>query len=415
MSNSVWPTIGPLLAHSGINERIMARIDTVDARSKLKPRAEPYWIKLSSGCVLGFRKMTSGSLGTWVARYRDAETGKRDKRSLGSFDTFTPSQRYDSAKNAAEAWFLHRGKGGATENVTVRVACDRYVKHVRTDRGDKPADDLDMRFKRWVHADSALASLDLSKLTKTRMEAWRKAMAKTPAKVNRDSRDVPITRPRAASSVNRDMAALRAALNFAHDAGSVTTDMAWRVALRPAKNADGRRDVYLDHSQRRALIGKSPVDLAALLRALSLVPLRPGALASLTVSQYDTRLRVLTIGLDKAGRDRKIKLPETTAALFATQCNERPPYAPLYCRQDGKAWNKDAWKGPIKEAAAAAELPPTVTAYAIRHSVITDLVTGGLDLLTVAQLSGTSVAMIERHYGHLRADHAAAALARLTL
>jgi site-specific recombinase XerD len=51
----------------------------------------------------------------------------------------------------------------------------------------------------------------------------------------------------------------------------------------------------------------------------------------------------------------------------------------------------------------------------MRHSVITDLVTGGLDLLTVALLSGTSVAMIERHYGHLRAEHAAAALATLAL
>jgi len=66
-------------------------------------------------------------------------------------------------------------------------------------------------------------------------------------------------------------------------------------------------------------------------------------------------------------------------------------------------------------AAKRAGLPDTVTAYAMRHSAITDLVTGGLDLLTVAQLSGTSVAMIERHYGHLRADHAAAALATLAL
>jgi hypothetical protein len=36
-------------------------------------------------------------------------------------------------------------------------------------------------------------------------------------------------------------------------------------------------------------------------------------------------------------------------------------------------------------------------------------------LLTVAQISGTSVAMIERHYGHLRSDVAAGALARLAL
>jgi hypothetical protein len=42
-------------------------------------------------------------------------------------------------------------------------------------------------------------------------------------------------------------------------------------------------------------------------------------------------------------------------------------------------------------------------------------VTSGLDLLTVAQVSGTSVAMIEAHYGHLRQEHAANALAKLAL
>jgi hypothetical protein len=47
--------------------------------------------------------------------------------------------------------------------------------------------------------------------------------------------------------------------------------------------------------------------------------------------------------------------------------------------------------------------------------VITDLVHDGLDLLTVAQLSGTSVAMIEKHYGHLRSEVAAGALAKLAL
>ena len=37
----------------------------------------------------------------------------------------------------------------------------------------------------------------------------------------------------------------------------------------------------------------------------------------------------------------------------------------------------------------------------------------GLDLLTTAQLSGTSVAMIEKHYGHLQSQRAADALAAL--
>lgn len=38
-----------------------------------------------------------------------------------------------------------------------------------------------------------------------------------------------------------------------------------------------------------------------------------------------------------------------------------------------------------------------------------------LDTMTVAVLSGTSIAMIEKHYGHLLREHAAKALASLTL
>ena len=391
-----------------------SKIDAVDARGKLKVQHEPHWVKLSTGCYLGFRRMTPTSVGSWIARYRDSD-GRREKVSLGEFETLAQSQRYDAAKKAAEAWFGHLGKGGTAEVVTVKLACEHYTEHVRSARGDRPADDLAMRFKRWVYADKGIASIVLSKLTRARVDAWRKAMANQPVQVNRDKRDVPITRPRAASSVNRDMAALRAALNHAHDLGNVTTDAAWRVALRPTKNADGTRDVYLDRAQRRALIDKAPGDVGTLLRGLSLVPLRPGALAALSVGSLDKRLGVLTIGKDKAGRDRKIKLPDATAAFFASQAKDKLPAAPLLARADGRRWDKDSWKWPIKDAAAGAKLPATTTCYAMRHSVITDLVTGGLDLLTVAQLSGTSVAMIEKHYGHLRADHAAAALANLAL
>jgi site-specific recombinase XerD len=88
---------------------------------------------------------------------------------------------------------------------------------------------------------------------------------------------------------------------------------------------------------------------------------------------------------------------------------------PLLARSESTAWNKDAWKGPIKDAVRRAGLPIETTAYTLRHSVISDLVHGGLDLLTVAQISGTSVAMIEKHYGHLRSEVAASALSKLAL
>lgn len=390
------------------------KIDTVESRSKLRPRPAPYWQKLSSGCHVGFRKMTPSSEGTWIAQVYDSATRKQTRRSLGAFDGLPAHQRYDAAKKSAEAWFAHVGMGGSTDVVTVREACAQYVLHVRADRGDEAADDIEARFARWVNSDAKLADIALPKLTRKHIETWRRRLAKAPVVVNPHAKK-PRTRERAPSSVNRDMTALRAALNRAHDDGAVTTDMAWRVALRPIENADGQRDAYLDRRQRANLIDAAKTDVGVFLRAMSLVPLRPGALAALKAASFDKRLGVLTIGKDKAGRDRKIKLPTHTAAFFAEQSKDKFPTASLLARADGKTWDKDAWKKPVKAAAKVAGLPDTVTAYAMRHSAITDLVTGGLDLLTVAQLSGTSVAMIERHYGHLRAEHAAAALATLAL
>lgn len=69
----------------------------------------------------------------------------------------------------------------------------------------------------------------------------------------------------------------------------------------------------------------------------------------------------------------------------------------------------------MKAAVKAAKLPAETTAYTLRHSVITDLVHSGLDLVTVAQVSGTSVRMIEKHYCHLRAEAATEALAKLAM
>jgi hypothetical protein len=58
-------------------------------------------------------------------------------------------------------------------------------------------------------------------------------------------------------------------------------------------------------------------------------------------------------------------------------------------------------------------LPATVTACTLRHSIITNPSAAGLDVLTMARLSGTGIALIERHHGHLRAAHAAQAQATL--
>lgn len=389
------------------------RIDTVDARSKLKARPAPYWAKLSTGAHVGFRKMSASSDGTWLAQSYDAESRKQTRRSLGSFEALPAHQRYDAAKKAAEAWFAHLDKGGSTAATTVKAACAAYVKHARADGKAEKAKDLEGRFARWVN-DASIGAIELHKLNRKHVTTWRQNLMAAPVVVNPHSEEKR-TRERAASSVNRDMTALRAALNFAHDAGNVGSDAAWRVALRPIENASRPRETYLDRAQRSTLLSKAEADIGSFLTGLSLLPLRPGALASLKVSHFDKRLGVLTVGKDKQGRDRRIKLPTETAKFLESAAKDKLPGAPLLSRADGAVWNRHSWKKPVKAAVVAAKLPANITAYAMRHSVITDLVVGGLDLLTVAQVSGTSVAMIEKHYGHLQADRAAAALATLAL
>lgn len=381
-------------------------IDKASARRLLKPRREPYWHRVAAGRFLGFRVLEQG-VGTWVARWRTPDGAQR-YHALGEHPDF------DSAAAVARTWFDQCEGSGEPDVLTVREACERHVKALRAAGETKNADQTAARFGRLVYP-TRLARVPLHRLRATHIEDWRNELAQTPARVTRSKDAEQVYRPRSASTVNRDMVPLRAALNRAHGDGLVVSDAAWRAKLEPIKNAGRRRDVYMSTAERRDLIEKAEEGIRPFLRALAALPLRPGAVAALTVGDLDRRLGTLRIGTDKAGQDRRIKLPPATAELFAQAARGKTLAAPLFGRPDGRAWDKDAWWEPVRAAAKAAGLAPNVSAYALRHSTITDLVVDGLDLLTVAQISGTSVAMIQEHYGHLQQDRAAAALAKLAV
>jgi integrase len=387
----------------------------VKDREALKPRRDPFWEVVAEGLYLGFRKMTADSPGQWLARWRDLRTDDKPQRSLGRFDDRPPADRFEAARTAALAWVAHLRTGGVTETTTVREACARYVERLRREKGASAAATAQERIARLVDGDR-IADLDVHDLRRADLVGWRERLADTPVDVTRGKDKAKRkTRPRSLVTLNRDMAVLRAALNLAVEDGRASSDAAWRAALKAAKADAQRREIYLDRAERKALIEAAEEEIRPFLRGLSLLPLRPGALAALRVEQFDRRRSTLAVGKDKSGRARTILLPESAAALLAEQARAKLPAAPLFTRADGRPWSKDVWKRPIKDAVVKAELPAAASAYTLRHSTITDLVAGGLDLLTIAQISGTSVAMIERHYGHLKRERAAAALATLAL
>ena len=303
----------------------MSKLSTVKYRDSVKARREPYWERVEKGAFLGFRKMAAGSEGSWVARCREEPSGKQRYKALGDFLALPAHERYDRAKCEAAAWFKHLGRGGSAESSTVRMACERYLRKLRDEGKDTAADDAEGRFKRWVYSDESLAARELTKLHKTELEAWRRNLKDTPIPVGKGKQAK--IRPRSASALNRDMTALRAALNLARSDGLVTSGFAWKQALTPVKGADKRRNEYLDKVQRGKLLAHAePMGAIGIyLRGLCLVPIRPGALAALRAADFDPKLKTLTIGKDKHGQDRRISLPDSTAAFFAEQRKGKLP------------------------------------------------------------------------------------------
>lgn len=380
-------------------------LSKVSNRERLKAQREPHWHCLRAGCYVGFRPSTMGRKGTWIARAYDEDKRRYSSKSLGDFGTLPAQAMFAAAKQATEAFaeVIETGGEARPKIQTVRDACEDYAK-------TRP--EAASRFKRNVY-ETPLAKVRLGKLRKRHLEDWRKALEAKPALVSRNKGGETRTRKRAPSSINRDMAVLRAALSQFVAPGTPKTEGAWQEALKAIPNADGRRTLYLDEAQRVRLIKAASAEIAPFIRAMCLLPLRPGALSKLTVADFDKRTSELTIGQDKNGKPRRIKLQPQAVALFTAQATRKLPAAPLFMRDNGKAWDKNTWKVAIRQAAKAAKLPSETTAYTLRHCTITDLVRRNLPLLTIAQISGTSAEMIERHYGHLTSDAAVEALATL--
>lgn len=382
-------------------------LSKVGDRDRLKLQREPHWQRLRAGCFIGFRPSKRGGKGTWIARAYDEDGRKYRVKSLGDFGSLPGNEIFAAARKEAEAHAELTAAGGQirAKIETVADACREYAK-------GRP--EAEHRFRRYVYSDP-IAKVKLAKLRRRHVAEWRERLVAQPALVSRRKGGEAVHRDRAPSTVNRDMVVLRAALAKVLSPGGPNSDNAWQEELRAFRNADGRRTLYLDRGQRRSLVENTNAYAAPFVRALCLLPLRPGALAALTAGDFDKRTAELTIGKDKTGKPRRIQLPTEAAKLLAVQAANKLPGAPLFMRANGKAWDKNSWKLPIAAAVAAAGLPSAATGYTLRHSTITDLVSAGLPLLTIAQISGTSAEMIERHYGHLASDAAVKALGELAL
>ena len=373
-----------------------AKIDTPTKRLRLKVRREPYWVKLQARGYLGFRRTGDG--GTWIARWRD-DLGKQHYRAL-RLVLGAPEGAFDAAASEARDWFKH-ALAGVVARRTVRDAADRYVESLRARKGDAAARDAQGRIDRTILP--KLGDRPLDRLSTSDIEQWLHALV--PA-----GKDEERTR-KAKESSNRNLITLKALLNNAWRTGLVGSSAAWRKARAFSKTTRAR-DVFLTPDQRQRLLEHCNGAFRNLVQAGLLTGARYGELCGLLASDFDAGRKVLNIRLGKTGA-RAVPLSDAARTLFARLRRSKLPAAHLFTKDDGEPWKHSDQDELMRDAAKAAKLPKGTVFYTLRHTFIASAINGGVDIHTAAKITGTSVRMIEQHYGKLLQDDARERLNRI--
>jgi integrase len=368
-------------------------ISKASVRNALAPRREPYWKRLETGVFIGYRRLEAGA-GTWIARRRNDEK-KQEYRALGALGA------YDAAVKAAREWLSALDAGVSSKGMTVKEACEHYVEHLRVHKSAASADDAEGRFRRLVDK-AKIGKIDLARLRTSELKAWIGGQLE----IDEDEDDEDDLR-RAKDSANRNLASLKAALNLALHDRLVAHDAGWKTVV-PFRGVGRRRQGFIPRDQRSALLSHCPQDLSVLVKALLLTGARPGELARASVSHFDKAQS--TLALEGKTGFRVVTLSTTAAAFFAAQVEGKDSAALILGTSHGAQWTKDNWKKAFRQAVTDASLPSEIVMYSLRHTAISEMIASGMDSFVVAKLAGTSSAMIDKHYGHLRHDSTRARL-----
>jgi integrase len=367
-------------------------VGTKTARDRLQPRRGPYFVRLRAGLYVGYRVLRQGE-GTWIARLRTPE-GKQTYAALGHFDSF------DLAAAASAAWAdapKDVAPAIAPVALTVATACEQYVTHQKLHKSLAASKDAEARFRRLIYG-KPIAAMSLSDLKTVHIHSW--IAAQIEGKEGEAQR-------RAKDTANRSLTAFKAALNLAMKNGLIASDAGWRTVV-PFRNVGRRRQGFVASEERAALMAACPSDLRAFVRALLLTGARPGELANVRFGDFDRQQGTLQVS-GKTGH-RVVLLSSAAAAFFAERAEFKAGTAHLFTCTDGKAWIKERWIKAFRAARTAAGLPEGIVLYSLRHTAISEFIAHGIDVFTVAKLAGTSVQIIEAHYGHLVPDRTRRAL-----
>jgi integrase len=382
-----------------------SKFETRTSRLRLPVAKKPTFVVLAPGIALGYRR--NHGPGTWVVRSSDGH-GRQWTKGFAIADDFEEAdgehvQTFFQAQDNARA--LARGKDAAASSrpVTVAEAIDDYEKDLVARGGD-----IGNVLRARHHLTSILKSKPVSLLAAKELRHWRDSLGGK------------------ASSINRTLAAVKAALNLAADHDPrIGNRETWRIALKSLPDAYVARNAVLPDEAVRTLIAAAwefDPALGLLVETAAVTGARASQMFRLEVAdlQDANGSSRLMMPSSRKGRSRKkidrlpVPIPASLAAKLRQAAGERGGAAPLLLKSNGTRWTGHEHSHPFAKAAAKAALAGT-TIYALRHSSITRSLIANVPVRIVAANHDTSVVMIERTYSRYIGDHSEAIARRALL
>jgi integrase len=130
---------------------------------------------------------------------------------------------------------------------------------------------------------------------------------------------------------------------------------------------------------------------------------RLGEITAARVADVDLGEGIWTVRAGKTGR-RDVFLSPEALSLFEQLCLGRPKMQHIFLRSDGAPWAKAQHQHHFAKVVERAKLDPTTTFYSLRHSYISHVLKSGIPTQLLAENVGTSMRMIEKHYGKFIRD-----------
>lgn len=404
-----------------------SRIETREARRKLKASKRPYWRQVVIGVFLGYAKGSTRA--TWIARWREGG-GYREQR-LGAADDAMDADgavtlSYSQAVKGAQAQAAGGGKAAPRfygDGMTVGAALDEYLTWRKADRPDSSANKTDEHaFNR--HVRPKFGTRTVASLGGAELREWLAALAKTPptnraakgARKRRTGVDMadPAVRRKRRQSANRVWNAFRAALNHAwrDERNGIETDAAWR-RVKPLDVEEAGPPRMLEHDEITRLLNAAQGEFRSLLRGALFTGARYGELTNLRAGDYLAGEHAIVIRQSKTGKVLVQPLTDEGSKFFDSVTVGRARDALIFERTKGEGWSKSDQARPMREAAERARVEG-VSFKVTRATYGKLLLLATKDIELVAKALGHSDSRITRkHYAQYLPSEVAAGVRKM--